>query len=74
MKKIPEDHYGDLMTLEEFVGCCECGGFINYDGFGVFATEDEMSDIQVVPTDITVEKIHENGKFSKFTHVVWYNR
>lgn len=24
---------GDLMTITDFIDCCECGGFIDYDGF-----------------------------------------
>lgn len=58
-----------LMTLEHFIECCECGGFIDYDGFGLYATETEVSDVEVEPSDITCGDIRR-----EFTHVCWYNK
>ena len=40
MKEIPG--YGDLMTIEEFIGAVKVGALINYDGFGnpgLYSTE-----------------------------------
>jgi hypothetical protein len=63
------DNIGDLFTMKEFKGCCEGGGFIDYDGFGYYATKDEQTNIVIYPSDIM------KGKYRKeFTHVKWYNR
>lgn len=59
----------DHMTLEHFQELVECGGFIDYDGYGVYASENKKSNKTVVPSDL------ENGGFDKrYSHVVWYNR
>lgn len=61
--------YGDKMTLQKFIDSCEFGAFCNSDGFGNYATNDKMSDIEVYPSDIIA------GVYRKdFTHVVWFNR
>lgn len=61
--------YGDRMSLEHFVNCCESGGFINYDGFGRYIKGDEESDINVYPSDI------KSGVYRKdFDEVMWFNR
>lgn len=61
--------YGDHMTIEEFKECCDCGGFTDYDGFGVYATETQESSICILPSDI------ESGLYRKdFTHVIWFNK
>ena len=65
--KIPE--YGDHMTLEHFISCCECGGFIDSDGYGEYATKDQMTGIFINPSDIT-----QNDYRKDFTHVVWFNK
>jgi hypothetical protein len=65
----PIPDYGDKMTFEHFVECCEDGGFIDYDGFGYYATNDKETNIQVYPSDIM------SGKYRKdFSYVIWYNR
>jgi hypothetical protein len=28
------DEYSDVMTVKDFIACCECHGFIDYDGYG----------------------------------------
>ena len=67
MSPIPD--YGDHMTLEYFINCCKNGLLISYDGFGKYATNNEMSDIEIYPSDI------KRGKYRKdFSHVVWFNR
>jgi len=66
-EKIPD--YGDVMALEDFVECCEDGGFIDYDGHGYYATEDKMTDILINPSDIT------EGDYRKeFPQIVWFNK
>ena len=64
---IPE--YGDHMTLQEWKEACDCGGFIDYDGHGDFATVDKCSNFQISPSERNLVKIPEWA-----THVVWYNK
>ena len=65
----PIEKDDDIYPLNIFIGICKGGGFIDYDGFGVYAYEDKKSDINVYPSDIT------EGIYRKdFTHIVWYNR
>ncbi len=66
-KDIPD--YGDHMSMEDFVGCCECGGFIDYDGHGYYATKDKTTSITIYPSDIMDNKYRKD-----FTHVVWFNK
>ena len=61
--------YGDKMTLKTFIGCCKSGGFINYDGYGHYATKNKVSNIEIYPTDIKYDRVR-----TDFTHVIWYNR
>lgn len=59
---------GDLMPLQEFLANCECGGFIDYDGFGhPIAGEMLDEDFQVTPSE---RKLIPAGT----THVLWFNR
>ena len=67
MELLPD--YGNLMTLEDFISNCGYGGFIDYDGFGEYATSTHTSNIRVIPSDIKAGKINR-----EFTHVVWFNR
>lgn len=67
LKELPD--YGDHMTIEDFKEYCDCGGFCDYDGYGLYATETQMSNIDINPSDI------ETGLYRKdFTHVVWFNK
>ncbi len=80
----PRPDYGTLYTLEEFIGMVTEGGFIDYDGFGYFAIDDQMSNRIIFPSDIKTYKLTSDyfefyygeftGKNIKFTHVVWFNR
>jgi hypothetical protein len=67
--EIPE--YGDLMTLEVFINCCNSGGFIDYDGGGKYANSTHMSNISVSPSMITSGYVM---KDPRLTHVIWFNR
>jgi hypothetical protein len=69
LEKLPD--YGDHMTIEEFEAACQNGGFIDYDGTGNYATDREMSDIEVSPSDITAKNYKRKPLFS---HVVWFNK
>ena len=65
----PIENDDDVYTIEQFKGICKCGGFIDYDGFGVYAYKDKKSDIEIYPSDVQKGNVR-----SDFTHVVWYNR
>lgn len=67
MGKIPE--YGQHMTLAEFVGYVEARYLIDDDGFGHYATENQMSQHVLTPSDVE----HGNVDHS-FSHVVWFNK
>lgn len=63
------EDYGDLFTIQKFTEYCVGGGFIDYDGFGVYATESQQSDISVKPS--TFLKYPQR---KDFTHINWFNR
>ena len=65
----PIEKDDDVYTIEQFKGICKSGGFIDYDGFGVYAYKDKKSDIEIYPSDVQKGNVR-----SDFTHVVWYNR
>ena len=57
----------NLMTVEKFIEDVNSGYLTDYDGYGYYATNKEISDKAVVPSDCPdLDK--------SFTHVVWYNR
>lgn len=65
------DGVGSLMTIDEWLSHVDFGGFIDYDGFGYYATEDKVSNISVVPSHAKRNvMVTDRG----FTHIVWYNR
>ena len=68
MEKI-DNEFGDRMSMEVFISCCEGGGFIDYDGFGRYVRGDEESDIEIYPSDII------KGRFRKdFNEIIWFNK
>lgn len=73
-RPIPE--YGDLMTVDEYIGAVNCGGFIDYDGNGI-AARDGLCDgrnsiledhVAIFPSD-GLTYIPEDA-----THIVWFNK
>lgn len=66
-EEIPK--YGDVMTLDDFIECCDGGGFIDYDGSGNYATEDHMTNISINPSDVDKGTIRKD-----FYKIVWFNR
>lgn len=59
----------DMYTLSAFKSMCKSGGFIDYDGSGVYSDGIQKSDIAIYPSDIIA------GNYRKdFTHVIWYNK
>ena len=68
-KLSPLPDYGDHMMLEEYRQCVECGGFIDYDGFGELATSDRVADVYTCPSEL------DRTTFPDWcTHIVWYNK
>lgn len=52
-KLIPLSNYGDLIAVDEFVSMCDDTSFIDYDGFGYWATEIDMfNEIPVIPSTV----------------------
>ena len=74
LKKTPEMRpFSDLdrkclMTINEFKSYCKCGGIMDSDGFGYYATDKEVSNIEASPNAFRQGIIRED-----FTHVCWYN-
>ena len=60
--------FGDLFSLDDFIGNCECGGFLDSDGDGVYATSTRASDIHIYPSDVP------DNVRTDFSHVVWFNK
>lgn len=71
-KMTPIDHdCGHLITRAAFEESVRTGMFIDYDGFGEYATATEVSDVVVKPS-----RLGERGFVWPpwATHVLWYNR
>ena len=65
----PIDDIGDLMTIEHFENACTSGSFVNSDGSGVYAFEDEQTRVDARPSSF------KQGDINRlFTHVMWYNK
>lgn len=60
---------GDLIPVHKFWKICECGGFIDSDGEGYYATETQESDIPAIPSEIVGENFR-----TDFPYVIWYNK
>lgn len=67
-KGTPVPEYADLMTVDKFVDCVECGLFIDYDGHG-FYVKDGLEYEVVHPSDLDDAPPKEG-----YTHVAWYNK
>lgn len=71
---------GDLMTVKEWVDCCDSGGFIDYDGMGdlvietdtVYKIVTEKREGDIFPSYIVPSK--RNHIPSNVTHILWYNK
>lgn len=66
-----EAEFADLMTIEEFQECCESGGFIDDDGFGLYSDGKRESNIGAYPSMFEAGLI---ARRPEFTHVSWYNK
>ena len=74
-KMVPIPEIGWHVTKKEFIEDVKSGCLIDYDGFGLWATETEMLDdhTQLVwPSDIIKGK--RLRKLRQYSHIVWFNR
>lgn len=62
-------NYGDVMTLKDFVSCCKCGGFIDYDGSGNYMKDGKISNINILPSDVKYGMVRKD-----FDQIIWFNR
>ncbi len=75
--KFDED-FGDKFTLDEFIECCESGGFIDYDGYAseIILNGFVIYDDSFYPSD-ALENKHELIELQKELgqlEIIWYNR
>lgn len=57
------------MTLSDFIENVEGGGFIDYDGFGVYLTDDHMTNHRIYPSDLK-----NNIVKHEYKRIIWFNR
>lgn len=57
------------MSMGDFVDGCEAGGFSDSDGCAYYATETQVSNIGISPSDIRANKYRKD-----FDYVCWYNK
>ena len=67
----PIPDIGCKMTLQIWISNVECGGFIDYDGIGQLATDTEMSNIYISPSEFLKKEVVPP---EWATHVIWFNR
>lgn len=67
---------GDTVyTLSDFQHNCEEGVFIDYDGFGYYASLQADGKTILVSRNVVEPSDIQHGKLdTSYTHVVWYNR
>lgn len=71
MKFEPVDPDAEHMTLDEFVKACECSAYTDYDGYGVLATDKEMSDVKIYASEY---RLLPSMVSNWVTHIVWFNK
>lgn len=66
-----DGHRGHLMTIKEWKGCCDDGGFIDYDGYGDLVNSDcEVVGKTVSPSDYTEGRV----VLDDAKYILWYNK
>lgn len=58
----------DVLTVKEFIECCDDQGFTDYDGFG-HSVKDKMCDPSIIIYPSQLYLIPKDA-----THIVWYNK
>lgn len=69
LKMEPYPEYGDSMTIEDFIRDVESTCLTNYDGSGCYATDKEMTNITVRPSDVWYGILDH-----QWSHIVWFNK
>jgi len=72
LKALPS--YGKLMSVERFIMLVDKGYLIDYDGSGCYATDTQISDIDIHPSDGENKVRDTVERYPEFTHVMWFNR
>lgn len=74
--KDPELHYlkddeitFQRLTLNDFKKMCKDGDITDDDGYGKYASEKAVSNIEIYPSDILANKVR-----TDFSHIAWYNK
>ncbi|WP_460271701.1 hypothetical protein [Bacillus sp. NEAU-Y102] len=73
-----EDSDGDVMTLDAFIGGCECRGFTDSDGVisAILLNNYVVFDGECSPSDVMENKSYLENKQGSLgvLHVVWHNK
>jgi hypothetical protein len=85
--RVPDLKWEDVQSIPDWINTVEAGGFIDYDGFGMLATDTQDSNLYVKPSYVLGGKIQYVGidmflkvvkideeTLKQFTQVIWYNR
>ena len=59
--------FGDLMTVAKFRDSVDCGGLIDYDGYGYPVRDGKMSRTNIYPSEQHMIPLDA-------THIMWYNK
>ena len=70
MKKQPIPNNCEHMSFSDFVHCCDDRLFTDRDGTGYYATDKEMTDIEIRPSDVLNCRDYLD---SRFKYVCWFN-
>lgn len=65
----PLPNYGVLHTLTEFKGMVRRGAVMDHDGYGFYATREQVSEHPARPSDIRAGRVNEDYAF-----VLWFNK
>ncbi len=73
---VPIPDFADIIPIDEWIDGVKNGSFIDYDGYGHWATKSHElrrfgSAEEVRPSNITIDKMKPP---TWVTHVAWYNR
>ncbi len=65
--KLP--NFGDVMPLQEFIERVNSGGFIDYDGYGLYIKDNQESNIEIYPSDVKHNSVRKD-----FDTIIWFNK
>lgn len=68
-KLTEKSDFGHEMSIEDFIDNVKCGGFIDYDGYGIYLKDDKETGIEIYPSDIKYNCIRK-----EFDRIIWFNR